>query len=182
MVAAYQAKKGKTNTDKCWRLHDGVTEPIWTFLDPTDPALGIQLTYTNGDFCAAFGKNREFKLQFKCADDIQITPDYVETVYEPIDGGCSYEFKMNTYKGCPTACIVDNDKLCSGHGVCDYDWNRGGAKCFCYKGWYGSACYDDQDPNREVIYEDSDNSYVGALVVVILLILVILFILGYLFL
>ena len=34
----------------------------------------------------------------------------------------------------------------------------------------------------EVIYEDSDNSYVGALVIVILLLLVILFILGYLFL
>eukprot|EP01083_Nonionella_stella_P094992 266627_1 len=182
MAAAYQAKKGKTDTDKCWRLHDGTTEPIWTFLNKDDPALGIELTYINGDWCQAFGKNREFKLQFKCANDVKITPDYITTVFETIGSGCSYEFEMSTFRGCPTECIVDNDQLCSDHGVCDYDWSKGAPKCFCYNGWYGNDCSDDQDPNREIIYQDSDNSYVGALVVVILLLLVILFILGYLFL
>ncbi len=69
-----------------------------------------------------------------------------------------------------------------GHGVCDYDFKKGAPKCFCYNGFYGVDCHDDQDPNLEIINQDSDNSYVGALVVVILLLLVILFILGYLFL
>lgn len=182
MTAAYQAKKGQTYTDRCWRLHDGKTAPIWTFLDENDPALGIQLLYTNGDWCDAFGKNREFKLQFKCKNEVKLTPEYITTIYEPVDEGCSYEFVMETYKGCPTECIVDNEDLCSGHGVCDYDWVHAAPKCFCYNGWYGAACSDDEDPNTEVIYQDSDNSYVGALVVVILLLLVILFILGYLFL
>lgn len=66
--------------------------------------------------------------------------------------------------------------------MCEYDWAKEGPKCFCYNGWYGADCTLTADPNREVIYQDSDNSYVGALVVVILLLMVILFILGYLFL
>eukprot|EP01084_Bolivina_argentea_P270126 459268_1 len=182
ITAAYQAKKGTTDTEKCWRLHDGVTEPIWTFLDPGDPGKGIQITYVNGDWCPRFGKNREFKIQFKCTNDIKITPDYVETVYEPVDVGCSYEFVMETYRGCPTECPVSNDQLCSGQGVCDYDFKRGKPKCFCYLGWYGPECEDTADPYTEVVHQDSDNHYVGALVVFILLLLVILFILGYLFL
>lgn len=181
-TAAYQAKKGRTDTDKCWRLHDGVTEPIWSFIDESDPALGLQLTYTNGDWCAAYGKNREFRMKFICANEVSVSPAFIETVYEPTNEGCTYEFVKETTKGCPTECVVDNDKLCSGHGVCDYDWAVAKPRCFCYNGWYGSACEDDKDVNREIVYQDSDNSYVGALVVVILLLLVILFILGYLFL
>eukprot|EP01084_Bolivina_argentea_P270127 459269_1 len=148
MGAAYQVmiKNGKTDANKCWRFHDGVTEPIWTFLDPGDPGKGIQITYVNGDWCPRFGKNREFKIQFKCTNDIKITPDYVETVYEPVDVGCSYEFVMETYRGCPTECPVNNDQLCSGHGVCDYDWQRGKAKCFCYLGWDGPDCRDVAQP------------------------------------
>ncbi len=44
--------------------------------------------------------------------------------------------------------------------MCDYDWNKGSPKCFCYNGWYGDDCNDLKDPKREVIYQDSDNSYV----------------------
>eukprot|EP01083_Nonionella_stella_P257873 882146_1 len=119
MGAAYQTKEGETNTDECtcWRLHDGVTPPVWEFLDPDDPAKGIQITYVNGDWCPIFGKNREFKIQFKCANDIQITHGYVDR--------CSFVLIMETYRGCPTECPVNNDQLCSGHGVCDYDWQRG---------------------------------------------------------
>ena len=68
------------------------------------------------------------------------------------------------------------------HGVCDYDWKLKRPKCFCYKGLYGPDPLDEVDPNTEVIYQDSDDSYVGALVVVILLLLAILVVLGYLFL
>ncbi len=73
-----------------------------------------ELTYINGDWCETFGKNRQFKLQFKCANNIIITPAYVTTVFKPIDSGCEYEFQMSTYRGCPTECVVDNDQLCSG--------------------------------------------------------------------
>ncbi len=117
MTAAYQAKKGKTNTDKCWRLHDGITPPIWTFINVNDPALGIQLTYKNGDWCDGGGKNREFNMKFKCSNDRVITPKYIETIFEP--STCSYELVMETYKGCPTECVVDNDKLCSGM-LCEF--------------------------------------------------------------
>ena len=114
MTAAYQAKKGQNDDNRCWRLHDGVSEPIWTFLNKDDPAMGIQIVYTRGDWCEGYGKNREFKLQFHCSNDVKLTPDFVQTVYEPIDAGCSYEFSMETIKGCPTECLVDNDELCSG--------------------------------------------------------------------
>jgi len=121
-------------------------------------------------------------MKFKCADDESITPAFIETVYEPPDRGCEYEFVKETTKGCPTECVVENGRLCAGHGVCDFDWAKKAPKCFCFNGWYGADCQLRTDPQREVIYQDSDNSYVGALVVVILLLLVILFILGYLFL
>mmetsp|Transcript_1758 Transcript_1758/g.1484 ORF Transcript_1758/g.1484 Transcript_1758/m.1484 type:complete len:359 (+) Transcript_1758:25-1101(+) len=182
-TAAYQARGAAGDREAaCWRLHDGVTPPIWTFLDDTDPALGIQALYTNGDWCAGGGKNREFKMQFVCANDVAIRPDTIQTIYEPVGETCSYEFIMQTYKGCPTECIVENEQLCGGHGVCDYDWQLQKPKCFCFNGYYGPGCLETADPDIEIVYQDSDNSYVGALVVVILLLLVILFILGYLFL
>eukprot|EP01083_Nonionella_stella_P063087 163975_1 len=150
MGAAYQTKEGETNTDECtcWRLHDGVTPPVWEFLDPDDPAKGIQLTYVNGDWCSYFGKNREFKIQFECANEVHNMVDYAQTqtVFEPDGEGCSYELVMKTYRGCPTECPVNNDELCSGHGVCDYDWQRGKPKCFCYLGWYGPVCRDVAQP------------------------------------
>jgi len=180
-TAAYQAKKGQTHTDQCWRLHDGVSEPVWSFVDADNPAVGVQVTYQNGDWCGAYGKNREFKMKFKCAKEQSLVPAFIETVFEPPDRGCEYEFVKETTRGCPTECVVENDLLCAGHGVCDYDWAKEQPKCFCYNGWYGADCTLQSDPNREVIYQDSDNSYVGALVVVILLLMVILFILGYLF-
>lgn len=189
MVAAYQAKGATATSDAaCMRLHDGVQDPVWTFLDESDPAAGVKMTYINGDWCDPAGKNRDFTIIFKCSPDIRDIPTYFEPVLEPIGEICSYELTMETYKGCPIECVMGKneitgeDALCSGQGRCDYDWNLGSAKCFCYKGYYGQACSQQSDPDLELVYEDSDNSYVGALVVVILLLLVILFILGYLFL
>ena len=109
LVAAYQ-----DTSYLCWRLHDGITQPIWTYLDESNPALGIQLTYINGDWCAEYGKNREFTIKFKCSNNRQITPDVTQTIYEPIGDGCSYILEIETYEGCPTQCIVNNDELCSG--------------------------------------------------------------------
>jgi len=182
-VAAYQAKKGSEESNRqCWRLHDGKTEPIWSFLDYADPAYGIEIKYINGDFCPSEAKNREFRMQFQCVNDLEIRPEYIESIMEPPGQACTYIMRMATSKGCPTECITDNDNMCSGHGVCDFDWKRGRPKCFCYKGWYGEDCHENNDPYVEVVYEDSDNPFVGALVCVILLLVVILLILGYLFL
>eukprot|EP01084_Bolivina_argentea_P175920 304533_1 len=179
-VAAYQVYRGNMRENQpCWRLHDGETKPIWEFLEPNDPAFGITLTYTNGDFCADGGINREFRIKFLCNHDVENIPDKEENIVEPEK--CLYEFTMKTNKGCPTECLIVDEKLCNAKGVCDYDFATSRPKCFCFLGYYGEDCTLTEDPNKEVVYEDSDNSYVGALVVVILLLMVILFILGYLF-
>ena len=60
------------------------------------------------------GKNREFKMKFKCANDKSITPSFIETVFEPPDRGCEYEFVKETTKGCPTECVVENGIVCAG--------------------------------------------------------------------
>ena len=119
VVAAYKVRDERFGQEAaCWRLHDGITPAIWTFLNEfpgrPNPALGIQLTYTNGDWCPEYGKNREFKIRFKCSNNEQITPDLDDPVYEPIGDGCSYELTMGTIKGCPTQCIVNNGEICSG--------------------------------------------------------------------
>ena len=104
--------KGRDNNKPCWRLHDGETEPVWSFLDKRDPAFGIQLTYTTGDFCPSEGINREFRINFLCSTDIENIPDAEESIIEPET--CLYEFTMKTTKGCPIECEVVEDKLCNG--------------------------------------------------------------------
>ena len=51
-AAAYQSF---IERESCYRLHDGETAPIWALIDSADPTKGVQMTYTNGDWCEAGG-------------------------------------------------------------------------------------------------------------------------------
>lgn len=53
-------------------------------------------------------------MKFKCAKEQSIVPAFIETVFEPPDRGCEYEFVKETTRGCPTECVVENDLLCAG--------------------------------------------------------------------
>lgn len=181
-TAAYQSSPSRTAEipsktaaiNQCWRLHDGISDPIWSFVDATNPTIGVQVTYPNGDWCSAYGKNREFQMVFLCSNESS-NPSIVERVTE---SQCEYQIVMETSKGCPAECPVENGRICSGNGVCEYDWKREEPKCFCFHGWYGSDC-GDTEASSEESYNDNTALYVALLAVIILL-FVTLFVLGYL--
>lgn len=104
------------NTDRdhkpCWRLHDGVTEPVWSVYDETDPARGVVITYSNGDYASGCGANRDFEIRFLCTDNIENYPDKEEVIKET--HSCHYEFEIETTHGCPTECPITNDLICAG--------------------------------------------------------------------
>jgi hypothetical protein len=178
-VAAYQMYRGNNRENRpCWRLHDGVTEPVWAVLDAADPARGVSITYLNGDYAPGCNDNRDFEIRFQCSDNIENIPDKEEEISET--SPCHYEFTMQTTHGCPIECPIFNDKICSGHGVCDYDFTNHYPKCYCFYGWYGRDC-SANDEDIGIIYNDDEEAFVGSLVIIILLMVVVLAIIAYLF-
>lgn len=49
-MAAYQLN---FDDNRCFRLHNGITDPQWSLIDEHEPATGVQITYLNGDWCDA---------------------------------------------------------------------------------------------------------------------------------
>lgn len=122
MVAAYQIKRGTAangDINECYRLHDGVEDAVFSYLDPTDPSTGVKITYIHGDWCEAAQRNREFTLEFECSEILENVPDKrEEVIFE--DETCRYTLPIQSSFGCPSECpISSNYKLCDGHGVCE---------------------------------------------------------------
>ena len=156
-TAAYQIKRGM-NRDSifhdCYRLHNGIDEPIWSFIDSSDPSIGVRLKYTSGDWCEAALKNREFSLEFYCDEMVENIPDRKEEIiYE--DETCSYILPIYTSYGCPIECPIssNNNQLCDGHGICEFDFTNLKPKCYCYYGYCGDDCSNTNcDPNSNLLY------------------------------
>ena len=123
-TAAYQVHRGMNREETihdCFRLHDGETPPIWSHIDPKDPSIGVKLTYTNGDWCDAAEKNREFSLEFYCSERVENIPDKKEEIISE-DSICSYVLEIESAYGCPAQCPIHSNKLCGGHGICEFDY------------------------------------------------------------
>jgi len=108
-------------------------------LDQEDPTRGLALTYL-GTFCNHPHVQRKFRIELSCADKLNPIPTHA-LEYEH----CSYTVTMPSVYGCPLECPVSNRRLCAGNGHCAYDHDKGGARCFCNKGFSGSACSQEQE-------------------------------------
>ena len=93
--------------------------------------------YKNGEYCRAWGKNREFHIQFVCENSQFTIPDE-QSVNED---KCVYNVAFKSIYGCPKECH-NGDAICNKHGICGYDFPNENAKCFCYAGFSGTDCED----------------------------------------
>jgi len=127
--------------------------------DPTNPAHGVKLSYTNGETChhtrdfkACGGQTglvcpqRETDLYFVCKDT-DVTPgDAAEVDNLGQITHCKYSIEIQTMHACPQECGLSfNDErnelaLCAGHGLCGWDQSNKKAKCFCDDGYTGTDC------------------------------------------
>eukprot|EP01084_Bolivina_argentea_P247976 414820_1 len=134
---AYQIKYIYGYPTNCWPLSNNMTytDVEWSLIDPTDVLAGVQITYTNGEYDEFCGQNRKFNIQIQCNDNLLFTPEnYFVYEYQP----CEYTLSIPHQVGCPIQCERYNNQLCSGNGICEYDFNKRERKCFCfgeYKSW-----------------------------------------------
>ena len=108
-------------------------------LDQADPTQGLAVTYY-GTYCNHPQVQRKFKVELICADKLNPIPTHA-LEYEH----CSYTVTMPSVYGCPLECPVSNRRLCAGNGHCAYDHDKGGARCFCNRGFAGSACSQEEE-------------------------------------
>ncbi len=130
------------NNDMCHRLGSTLgptaTSTSFLLLDSTNPSRGVGIKYSGGDTCAASGPARSLTVWLQCEDDNNNKPDD-EPVLE--SGNCAYEIFVKTLYGCPLECGgLTNGRLCTGHGICDYDTGLKSSRCFCNDGFSGDDC------------------------------------------
>jgi len=178
-VAAYQMPRQKSKDD-CYRLHDGITPPIFSLLDDKDPSIGVSIKYVGGDWCPDPGKNREFVINFYCADNYENVPDIEETIPEDPGDKCRYILEIDSSIGCPLQCKVINDKVCDGNGICQYDETNRAPKCFCYEGFYGEDCSEDYQEPTHIEVQHDDTGDIILLIIAVIVLTVIMLIVIYL--
>lgn len=129
--------------DQCHSLGAGLApgnNPSQSYLlvDPSNPSRGVGIKYSGGDSCAQNGPSRSLTVWLQCEDDNSNKPDD-EPVLET--GSCAYEIFVKTLYGCPLECGgLTNGRLCTGHGICDYDTSVKSSRCFCNDGFSGDDC------------------------------------------
>lgn len=134
----------------------------------------MSIKYVGGDECPDNLGARSLTIWIECQDDALNIPD-AETVQETSD--CHYEIFLQNTAGCPSECPVirqeNGDRLCSGHGICDFDTDKGRPKCFCYEGWEGDGCGNRIQPEKRGLSTE------GAVLIVVCIVLVALLALLY---
>ena len=137
------AKCGNT----CYRLGDTAANGQLTSFG-WNPAHGVRMQYTGGDWCAPAGlppSARSMALDFICYDQPGLIQSQ-DAVFEDIT--CGYHALLYSRLGCPRECPLarkpsapfGQSRVCGGQGLCDYDTDKGLARCFCDQGWGGADC------------------------------------------
>lgn len=142
----------------------------FSLINPSDPTLGIQLTYTNGDQCQHQGSPvRRMVITMGCSNIAIPTPTVAN---EPEH--CQYYVEMNSVYGCPLECPLGGEDrdLCSAHGICAWDQTNQHARCFCDDGYTGSDC------NTKSSGDGSSGGSNGAIIGLLVTVLLIAVVLG----
>ncbi|KAJ1488671.1 hypothetical protein T484DRAFT_1938695 [Baffinella frigidus] len=71
----------------------------WDLIEKDSPLVGVQLTYTDGEYCREGGGNRQVKLQIYC--DGMSRLGSVADYYVTADSPCSYVVTFPSPHGCP---------------------------------------------------------------------------------
>ena len=157
----YRAGEDQSGSAKA-RFQRG-NQMSWALLDPMNPAMGLELTYTGGNTCANTGADvskcnykdddgkswcqRGVRLRIACNDEVTTVPS-VDSVDESAD--CMYTIRLNSVYGCPVECPRNDDGVvCNAKGLCYYDGfedgedlegNVGEVGCACKSGHTGTDC------------------------------------------
>lgn len=85
-----------------------------------NPAMGIVLTYENGEICGATSAPRQTHIVIECSHSENI-PD--EEEMQESDRICDYVLELPSTVGCPLECPLGGTsrQICSGRGVCGLD-------------------------------------------------------------
>lgn len=111
--------------DRCHKLGQDLTQfpgsMTWGLYEPTNPSMGVVLSYTGGDRCPNRGTTtRSLRLWLNCYNDQGGVPRD-EVVLE--SGACQYDIFVNSAFGCPVECPLvptsdgKSKYLCARHGV-----------------------------------------------------------------
>lgn len=112
-----------------------------SLIDQSNPALGVQLHYTNGDLCHTNNVYRQTYVNAYC-DDTGRKGALNDVAEVGGSKACVYQINFHSPYACPTQCpITGDDRLpCGGNGFCRFDKTNSKARCFCKSGWGGTAC------------------------------------------
>jgi hypothetical protein len=142
---ALQFDPDPTKSDNCQVVAQlGDKTDGWDVIDPANPAVGVQIQYSNGDKCHHDAEGHEVpggiprSILVKIPCDSSRTAAIPESAAEP--SHCQYEVTIPSMYGCPTQCPISGRKVCGGHGLCDYDTTHKKVHCFCDDGYTGAAC------------------------------------------
>jgi hypothetical protein len=142
-ICANPAKCGNA----CYRLGDTAANGVLSSFG-WNPAHGVRMQYTGGDWCTPAGlpaAARSMALDFICYDQPGLIQSS-DAVFEDIT--CGYHALLYSRVGCPRECPLvrkpsapfGQARVCGGQGLCDYDTDKGAARCFCDSGWGGADC------------------------------------------
>ncbi|KAK8832059.1 hypothetical protein WA577_005155 [Blastocystis sp. JDR] len=142
----YPAYQVSQSSDQCLRLGSDATKENtrWSLIDNTDPTVGINYMYINGDDMACPGP-RSFWLELTCKDNEYNIPDE-EPVFET---NCVYKVSIDSIYGCPIECGLSRGLLCGKRGLCKFDLDTRKPHCYCQKGFTGYSCSDRGDNKAE---------------------------------
>ena len=156
LTYAYQVKPD----DFCYPLSSSKTDGSnidISLYDTDDPTQGIKIKFSDGAWADDCEANRALTINLKCEDDPASVPRTAEVTADEF-AKCKYELTIDTMHGCPSGCNAYANSLCAAQGLCGYDYGSSRARCFCYYGYYGSACEKVKDNIYHILYPSTSKT------------------------
>lgn len=101
----------KYSNDNCYRLGLNVnsqTNMEISLYDDTDPAMGVNILYTEGDYCCPYStcsfsqyRQRTLTISLRCSDAVYTIPE--QSSIETSDNECDYKLNFLNVNACPSS-------------------------------------------------------------------------------